>query len=185
MAALLQQVSLPLAAPSANRSGAMSPTEAAHVCASLGDFVEVVLDGGKCRRGLESTIVALRESGGWQLLRPGPITRAELSALLGEPHDVERGRIEAPGQLLNHYSPGKPLRLDATQAAADEFLIGFGNTPGDCTLSEEGDLAEAASRLYACLHLAAAAPQARIAVAPIPREGVGAAIRDRLERAAA
>lgn len=185
MRALLAEVGLPLAAPSANRSGAVSPTQAAHVLASLGDAVDLVLDGGACERGLESTIVALREDGSWQLLRPGPIAEAELSERLGKPHDVEQGRIEAPGQLLSHYSPGKPLRLDAESAETGEFLIGFGRLAGDCTLSERGDLAEAASRLYACLHLAASASQPRIAVAPIPAEGIGTAIRDRLARAAA
>jgi L-threonylcarbamoyladenylate synthase len=144
-----------------------------------------VLDGGTCERGLESTIAALREDGGWQLLRPGPITQAELSDMLGEPHDARANRIEAPGQLLSHYSPGKPVRLDAKSAEAGVFLIGFGDVVGDCTLSATGDLAEAASRLYACLHLAAAASQPRIAIAPVPCEGIGAAIRDRLERAAA
>jgi L-threonylcarbamoyladenylate synthase len=185
MRALLAEVGLPLAAPSANRSGAVSPTEAAHVRASLGDAVDLVLDGGTCERGLESTITALREDGGWQLLRPGPITQVELSDMLGEPHDATADRIEAPGQLLSHYSPGKPVRLDAKSAEAGEFLIGFGDVVGDCTLSATGDLAEAASRLYACLHLAAAASQPRIAIAPVPCQGIGAAIRDRLKRAAA
>jgi L-threonylcarbamoyladenylate synthase len=185
MRALLAETGLPLAAPSANRSGAVSPTEAAHVVASLGDAVDLVLDGGRCERGLESTIVALREGGGWQLLRPGPVDEAQISAILGRPQDVTSQKVEAPGQLASHYSPGKPIRLDAASPEADEFLIGFGDIPGDCTLSETGDLAEAASRLYACLHLAAAAPHRRIAVAPIPAEAIGAAIRDRLKRAAA
>ncbi|HSG34709.1 MAG TPA: Sua5 family C-terminal domain-containing protein, partial [Sphingomonadaceae bacterium] len=91
---------------------------------------------------------------------------------------------EAPGQLAAHYSPGKPIRLDSTDAREDEFLIGFGEVQGDCTLSASGDLAEAAARLYACMHEAADAPQERIAVAPIPAAGIGAAIRDRLARAA-
>jgi L-threonylcarbamoyladenylate synthase len=184
MRALLAETGLPLAAPSANRSGAVSPTEAAHVRASLGETVELVLDGGRCERGLESTIVALRKDGSWQLLRPGPVEEAEISAILGQRHDVASARIEAPGQLASHYSPGKPLRLDAASAEADEFMIGFGDVAGDCSLSERGDLAEAAARLYACLHLAADAPQPRIAVAPVPRDGIGAAIRDRLLRAA-
>jgi L-threonylcarbamoyladenylate synthase len=184
MRALLAETGLPLAAPSANRSGAVSPTEAAHVRASLGETVELVLDGGRCERGLESTIVALRKDGSWQLLRPGPVEEAQISAILGRRHDVASARIEAPGQLASHYSPGKPLRLDAASAQADEFMIGFGRVAGDCSLSERGDLAEAAARLYTCLHLAAGAPQPRIAVAPVPGEGIGAAIRDRLSRAA-
>lgn len=185
MRAVLAETGLPVAAPSANRSGAVSPTEAAHVVASLGDGTDLVLDGGHCERGLELTIVALREDGGWQLLRPGPVTEAEIASILGRPQDVTSQGIEAPGQLASHYSPGKPVRLDATGAEADEFLIGFGGIVGDCTLSAKGDLVEAASRLYACLHLAAAADRPRIAVAPIPREGIGLAIRDRLKRAAA
>jgi L-threonylcarbamoyladenylate synthase len=185
MQALLEETRLPLAAPSANRSGAVSPTSAQHVLASLDGRIDAVLDGGVCETGVESTIIALREGGSWQLLRPGPIPGAEIAALLGEPLDVSSAKIEAPGQLASHYSPGKPLRLDAPEAVEGEFLIGFGAVPGDCSLSERGDLAEAAARLYACLHLAAGAPQSRIAVAPIPGEGIGAAIRDRLGRAAA
>jgi len=185
MRALLAEAALPLAAPSANRSGGVSPSEAAHVVASLGGKVPLVIDGGPCEQGLESTIVALREDGSWQLLRPGPIEEARISAILGPPHDVTSRRIEAPGQLASHYAPGKPMRLDAERAEEGEFMIGFGAIAGDCSLSPGGDLAEAAARLYACLHRAAASPLARIAVAPIPAEGIGAAIRDRLRRAAA
>ena len=185
MRALLRESALPLAAPSANRSGGVSPTRADHVAASLGAAVDLILDGGACAAGIESTIVALRRSG-WQVLRPGPVTEAQLTELLGPPVDATAdSRIEAPGQLASHYAPGKPVRLDAAAAEVDEFLIGFGAIAGDATLSASGDLAEAAARLYECLHLAAAAPQARIAVAPIPAEGIGAAINDRLKRAAA
>lgn len=185
MRALLRESALPLAAPSANRSGGVSPTRADHVAASLGAAVDLILDGGACAAGIESTIVALRRSG-WQVLRPGPVTEAQLTELLGPPVDATADRrIEAPGQLASHYAPGKPVRLDAAAAEVDEFLIGFGAIAGDATLSASGDLAEAAARLYECLHLAAAAPQARIAVAPIPAEGIGAAINDRLKRAAA
>lgn len=185
MRAVLQQSGLPLAAPSANRSGGVSPTQAGHVAHSLGDAAGMVLDGGTCAQGLESTIVALRDDGSWQLLRPGPIDRESLSALLGEPVEVTAAKIEAPGQLASHYAPGKPVRLNAATAAADEFLIGFGAVSGDCTLSAVGDLAEAAARLYACLHAGAGARQPRIAVAGIPETGIGAAINDRLRRAAA
>ena len=185
MRAVLEASGLPLAAPSANRSGGVSPTEAAHVAASLGAAVPLVLDGGPCSAGLESTIVALRDNGSWQVLRPGPIEEARISAILGAPPAaVTSAAIEAPGQLASHYAPGKPLRLDAQEAGSDEFLIGFGEVAGDVSLSSTGDLAEAAARLYACLHLAAAAPQPRIAVASIPGQGVGAAIVDRLRRAA-
>jgi len=184
MRALLAELGLPLAAPSANRSGGVSPTEPAHVLSSLDGRIAGLLDGGRCATGLESTIVALRGDGSWQLLRPGPVARADIVEPLGEPHDVTSATIEAPGQLASHYSPGKPVRLDAGAAGPDEFMIGFGEVVGDCTLSADGDLAEAAARLYACLHLAAAASQPRIAVAPVPAEGIGAAIRDRLARAA-
>ncbi len=185
MRAVLRESGLPLAAPSANRSGGVSPTRAEHVAASLGAAVGLILDGGACAAGIESTIVALRDSG-WQVLRPGPVTEAQLATLLGPQLDATAdSHIEAPGQLASHYAPGKPVRLDAAAAEADEFLIGFGAVAGDATLSASGDLAEAAARLYECLHLAAAAPQPRIAVAPIPTEGIGATINDRLKRAAA
>ncbi|MCB5425361.1 threonylcarbamoyl-AMP synthase [Altererythrobacter sp. CC-YST694] len=185
MRALLIETGLPLAAPSANRSGGISPTEAGHVVASLGGRIDAVLDGGPCEQGLESTIVALRNDGTWQLLRPGPFEESRISDILGPSHDVTLAKIEAPGQLAQHYAPGKPVRLDAMQAAPDEFMIGFGDIAGDCTLSASGDLAEAAARLYACLHLGASASQPRIAIAPIPMDGIGTAIRDRLARAAA
>ncbi len=183
--AVLSQLDGPLAAPSANRSMEVSPTAPDHVAQSMGDGVAAILDGGACECGLESTIIALREGGGWSLLREGPLTREELSSVIGsEPVDAEKG-IEAPGQMVRHYSPGKPVRLDARAAAGDEFLIGFGDIAGDCSLSPSGDMAEAAARLYACLHEGAASPKGRIAVAPVPRKGIGAAINDRLKRAAA
>lgn len=185
MRGVLATLGLPLAAPSANRSGGISPTAPEHVAASLGAGVDAILDGGLCPRGVESTIVALRTDGSWQLLRPGPIPEEELARELGPAKSLENPGIEAPGQLARHYSPGKPVRLDAHEAAADEFLIGFGAVAGLCSLSETGDLALAAARLYACLHEAAASPKPRIAVAPIPAEGIGAAINDRLGRAAA
>ncbi|WP_347302820.1 L-threonylcarbamoyladenylate synthase [Croceibacterium sp. TMG7-5b_MA50] len=185
MRAVLRESSLPLAAPSANRSGGVSPTSAAHVAASLGDRVAAILDGGPCDQGVESTIIALRAEGHWQVLRHGPVTQDALAALLGPPVPVADQRIEAPGQLASHYSPGKPLRLDAVTARRDEYLIGFGPVAGAITLSASGDLAEAAANLYAALHAAAAAPQPRVAAAPIPAEGIGAAINDRLRRAAA
>jgi len=183
-AMLLQQLDLPLAAPSANRSGTLSPTCAEHVAASLGTAPAAILDGGASERGMESTIVALREDGSWQLLRPGPVTEAQLAELLGPPSPLRETRIEAPGQLARHYSPGKPVRLGALVPEGDEFMVGLGAIEGDCTLSPTGDLAEAAARLYACLHDAAASGRPRIAVAPVPQEGIGAAINDRLRRAA-
>lgn len=186
MQALLKTCGLPLAAPSANRSGGVSPTSAVHVAASLGDRVDVILDGGETERGIESTIVGLREDGTWALLRPGPITEAEIAAVLGAGSTTVRStQIEAPGQLASHYAPGKPVRLNAETAREGEFLVGFGAVSGQVSLSASGDLAEAAARLYACLHLGADAPETLIAVAPVPNEGIGAAINDRLRRAAA
>ena len=187
MQSLISATGLPLAAPSANRSGGVSPTCAEHVAASLGSKVELILDGGACQAGIESTIIALREGGDWQVLRPGPISVAELSAMLGSAPAADAGSsgIEAPGQLASHYAPGKPLRLGVTEAAADEFHIGFGAIAGDRCLSASGDLAEAAAQLYAALHEAAASPRLRIAAAPVPDEGMGRAINDRLRRAAA
>lgn len=178
LAALLDAVGYPLAAPSANRSGFVSPTSADHVLATLDGRIDLVLDGGACVRGLESTIVAVRGDGRIETLRAGPV------AVPGaEPIGTVAG-IEAPGQTLSHYAPGKPVRLEATVPKNGEYLIGFGSIAGDCSLSASGDLVEAASRLYACLHLGANAPQLRIAVAPIPDEGLGIAINDRLRRAA-
>lgn len=183
--ALLAATGLPLAAPSANISGGVSPTAAAHVAASLGGKVDLILDGGHCADGIESTIVALRENG-WQVLRPGPVTESRIEAVLGEPAlAADSGAIEAPGQLASHYSPGKPMRLNAREAGPDEFHIGFGAIAGDTCLSPAADLAEAAARLYAALHEAAASPKPHIAVAPIGDQDIGAAINDRLRRAAA
>jgi L-threonylcarbamoyladenylate synthase len=177
MQAVLGAAGLPLAAPSANRSGFVSPTTAEHVLATLDGRIDAVLDDGACPAGLESTIVAVRGDGRLDVLRPGPIV---LDA------DAEpSGAIEAPGQLASHYAPGKPLRLGADGARDGEFLIGFGAVGGHCMLSANGDLDEAAARLYACLHQAARSPHPRIAVAAIPDEGVGIAINDRLRRAAA
>jgi len=185
MQALLRETGLPLAAPSANRSGAVSPTCADHVATSLGDKVDLILDGGACAAGIESTIVALRGDGTWQVLRPGPIGETELAQVLGQPAVTTEAGIEAPGQLASHYAPGKPVRLNADAALPDEFLIGFGAIAGDMCLSASGDLAEAASRLYAALHAAAASARPRVAVASVPDKGMGRAINDRLRRAAA
>lgn len=182
--AMLAACPFPLAAPSANRSGGVSPTTAGHVATSLAGRIGLVLDGGATRAGIESTIVAVRDAG-WSLLRPGPVTADQIAALIGSPLAEPPRGIEAPGQLASHYAPGKPVRLNAREAAADEFLIGFGAVAGAVSLSPSGDLAEAASRLYDCLYQAAAAPQPRIAVAAVPEAGIGAAINDRLRRAAA
>lgn len=190
MQALLRASGLFLAAPSANRSGHISPTTAEHVVASLGDKVPLVLDAGPCSAGVESTIVAVRgdkehESKGYQILRPGPVTAEMLAELAGPPLAGDLAGIEAPGQLASHYAPAKPVRLNAQARLPGDWLIGFGAVAGDDNLSETGDLAEAASRLFAALHRADASDAATIAVAPIPMAGMGAAINDRLGRAAA
>ncbi len=191
MRALLQRVDFPLAAPSANRSGFISPTTAEHVLASLDGRIDLVLDAGATTAGVESTILAIGRDGGWRELRPGPVDSDALHrrycdrALPAAAEVAGDTPIEAPGQLASHYAPGKPVRLNATGAEADEFLIGFGEVRGECTLSLGGDVREAAARLYACLHEAALAPQPRIAVAPVPQHDVGRAINDRLRRAAA
>jgi L-threonylcarbamoyladenylate synthase len=176
MQALLRAVGRPLAAPSANASGSISPTRAGHVMKSLGGRISLIVDGGPTERGLESTIVAAT-GGPLRLLRPGPIeVDAELTS--GE-------RIEAPGQLASHYAPSKPVRLNAESAEADEFLIGFGAIAGDANLSSAGNLVEAASRLFDLLHEADASAKPRIAIAPVPNSGLSLAINDRLRRAAA
>jgi L-threonylcarbamoyladenylate synthase len=177
MQALLKACGKPLAAPSANASGSISPTRAEHVARSLSGRVPLILDAGPCAVGLESTIVAVGEDGRLRLLRPGPV---DLGLAV-----EEGGAIEAPGQLASHYAPSKPVRLNAGVAEADEWLIGFGVVLGDDCLSARGDLAEAASRLFDALHRADASDRARIAVAPVPSEGLGVAINDRLSRAAA
>jgi L-threonylcarbamoyladenylate synthase len=190
MRGLLKACDFPLAAPSANRSGFISPTSAAHVRQSLDGRIDLILDADElaCRAGLESTILAIREDGSWEELRPGPIDVDELARRhRGDLPTVGGGAraIEAPGQLASHYAPGKPVRLGATTAARDEFLIGFGGVEGACMLSASGSLAEAAANLYACLYTAAGSEKPRIAVAPIPETGIGVAINDRLRRAAA
>jgi L-threonylcarbamoyladenylate synthase len=181
---LLVATGRPLAAPSANASGSVSPTSAAHVLASLGGRIPLIVDGGATRLGLESTIVAV-EPGGVRLLRPGPVPLEDLVAVAGLAPSSGSARIEAPGQLASHYAPAKPLRLNADRAEAGEWLIGFGGIGGDDNLSPAGDLREAAASLFAALHRADGMPHARIAVAPMPDRGIGAAINDRLRRAAA
>ena len=176
MQAVLAAVGEPLAAPSANASGAISPTRAEHVLKSLGGRISLIIDSGPTERGIESTIVAAT-GGPLRLLRRGPI---EIAAQEGS-----GATIEAPGQMQSHYAPSKPLRLNTTEATDDEFLIGFGPVAGDESLSASGDLVAAAARLFDLLHQADSSPKARIAVAPVPEEGLGRAINDRLRRAAA
>ncbi|MEQ8309823.1 MAG: L-threonylcarbamoyladenylate synthase [Sphingopyxis sp.] len=184
MQALLVESGAPLAAPSANASGGVSPTKAQHVLASLDGRIALVIDDGPTRAGVESTIARVKD-GAVEILRPGPVTAAMLGEASGLPvTGVEGAEIVAPGMLASHYAPGKPVRLGATDFADDEFGIGFGGVGGDYDLSAAGDLTEAAARLFDALHAGAASVKARIAVAAIPAEGLGAAINDRLSRAA-
>lgn len=188
MEALLAECDFPLAAPSANRSNAISPTSAEHVLSTLDGRIDLVLDGGASEKGLESSILAIRHDGMWEELRPGPVDCDLLHQhFCGSPMLASAGgkKIEAPGQLAKHYSPGKPVRLNALDARSSEFMIGFGAVGGDVSLSPSGDLAEAAARLYAVLHQAAGSDKPHIAIAPVPIEGIGKAINDRLKRAGA
>jgi L-threonylcarbamoyladenylate synthase len=189
--ALLRLVGRPVAAPSANRSGQLSPTRAVHVAESLGDAVDVIVDGGPCRIGLESTVVGLtgREV---HLLRPGGVSTEDVERVvgrLGDPTD-DAGAPRSPGRLLSHYAPRLPLRLDATSVRPNEALLAFGpaSPPGAAlvrNLSLAGDLIEAAANLFQMLRELDRPELGAIAVAPIPGTGLGAAINDRLRRAAA
>jgi L-threonylcarbamoyladenylate synthase len=184
MQALLAASGAPLAAPSANASGRVSPTKASHVLASLGGRIALVIDDGPTSAGVESTIARVKD-GAVEVLRPGPVTAAMLAEASGLPVTERKGsEIIAPGMLASHYAPGKPMRLGARAFADDEYGIGFGAVRGDYDLSMAGDLTEAAARLFDALHAGAASAKPRIAVAAIPVEGLGAAINDRLARAA-
>jgi L-threonylcarbamoyladenylate synthase len=191
---LLRQVGRPVAAPSANRSGRVSPTDADHVLGDLDGRVDAVLDGGPARVGVESTIVACLGDGP-RLLRPGGVPREAIERVIGRElaSGDAGGRPLAPGMLASHYAPRARVRLNASEIRAGEAALLFG--PGvpegadravrTASLSEAGDLAEAASRLFSALRLLDASGAAVIAVAPIPETGLGEAINDRLRRAAA
>ena len=185
--AVLAAVGRPLAAPSANPSGRISPVTAGHVLSGLDGRIAAVLDAGPCAVGLESTIVGLAPL---RLLRAGGLPVEEIEAALGGPLAVASGKLEAPGMLASHYAPRGRLRLAVTAPAQGEVWIGFGpDAAGDpgLNLSPRGDLTEAAARLFHALHEAdaRAGPGGCIAVAPIPDDGPGCAINDRLSRAAA
>ena len=190
--ALINAAGRPLAAPSANRSGTISPTRAAHVTDSLGDKVDMILDGGPCPVGVESTIVKI-EGSAVTLLRPGGIARSDIERAVGKAILSVHGKIEAPGMMPSHYAPNAKMRLNATDQKDGEAFLGFGAVagtgPAALTLSEAGDMAEAAANLFAHLRaldrLAATHKVNTIAVAPVPMEGLGEAINDRLKRAAA
>jgi len=185
---LLRAFGGPLAAPSANPSGKVSPTRADHVLAGLSGRVAAVVDGGACAVGVESTILGL--DGPPALLRPGGVTVEALEAVLGAPLVAGGSEVRpnAPGQLASHYAPGAAVRLGVAAPAAGEVFVGFGACPGaELSLSEAGDLVEAAARLFHILRAAddLAGPGGRIGFAPVPEVGLGRAINDRLRRAAA
>ncbi len=181
--ALLARLGGPVAAPSANPSGKISATTAAHVQEGLGGKIAAVLDDGPCAVGVESTIVGLVETP--TLLRPGGVPGEEIEAVLGAALTrAAKGQITAPGQLTSHYAPAASVRLGATQAREGEVLLGFGDIAGALSLSPSADLIEAAANLFGHLRRLDATGQP-IAVAPIPETGLGAAINDRLRRAAA
>jgi L-threonylcarbamoyladenylate synthase len=187
---LLAAAKLPIAAPSANRSGRVSPTMASHVAAELGDIPAMVLDGGPCPHGIESTVVGVA-GGAPILLRLGAVPREAIEAVLGQavPLAERDSAIASPGQLERHYAPATPLRLEATDAREGEALLAFGpNAPHGAivsiNLSASGDLEEAAANLFASLRRLDECGVNAIAVMPIPDRGLGEAINDRLRRAA-
>jgi L-threonylcarbamoyladenylate synthase len=186
---LLRLAAIPVCAPSANTSGKVSPTRAAHVAGDLGGAIDMILDGGPCAAGLESTIIGLAD-GTPRLLRSGAVPRSEIESVLGTPladPQVVPHSPNAPGQLASHYAPRAKLRLNATAVEAGERLLGFGpDAPADAlNLSPAGDLREAAANLFAALRELDATGTETIAVMPVPHTGLGEAINDRLARAAA
>jgi L-threonylcarbamoyladenylate synthase len=185
--ALLRAVARPIVAPSANPSGRVSPTTAEHVRQGLGEKVAIVLDGGRCKVGVESTVVSFLGERP-TILRPGGIARGDIEAVIGRPAGVEAAaaRPHGPGQLASHYAPHAELRLDAERPRNGEVYLGFGARDfGPYSLSRNGDVMEAAANLFRLLHDIDATGATKIAVAPIPHHGLGDAINDRLMRAAA
>lgn len=186
--ALIHQSGVPIAAPSANRSQTISPTTADAVYDSLGDKVDMILDGGACAVGVESTILDLTTPQA-VLLRAGGVTKEELEQALNETVQISDGnpnRPTSPGQLLKHYAPAKTLRINATSREPGELFIGFGAGYewADLNLSPTGDLREAAANLFAYMRQADKDTRfSRMAMAPIPQRGVGLAINDRIRRA--
>jgi L-threonylcarbamoyladenylate synthase len=185
--ALLEAFGGPVSAPSANPSGKLSPTRAEDVERELGDKVALVLDGGECEKGIESSIVAVLPKEPPRLLRPGAISRAQLETVVGELAATGSATITAPGQLRSHYAPRAAVRLHARSVRAGEVLLGVGAAAEGATLnlSPTGDTIEAAANLYRMLRELDASAAHTIAVSPIPDTGLGEAINDRLRRAAA
>ena len=187
--ALIRASGTPIAAPSANRSQTISPTTAQHVADSLRDNVDIILDGGACKIGVESTIIDLTTHE-TVILRAGGIAKENLESFLGEKVLLSHGNPElptSPGQMLKHYAPKLSTRINVvpSERQADEFYIGFGGMDCDLNLSLKGDTTEAAANLFAYMHLAEAqTTYPKIAIAPIPDDGLGLAINDRIRRAA-
>jgi len=175
----------PIAAPSANPSGRVSPTTAQHVVSGLDGKIDAVIDGGACPVGVESTIVSC--VGAPTLLRAGGVPLEAIEGCLGQPllQSLDADTPTAPGQLASHYAPRGTVRLNADRPEHDETYLGFGPMKADLSLSLSGDLLEAAANLFDCLHKLDAMGATKIAVAPIPDRGLGRAINDRLRRAAA
>ena len=182
---LLKAVAQPVVAPSANPSGRISPTTAQHVRDGLGDKVSMILDGGPCAVGVESTVISFLD-GKATLLRPGGLAREVIELALGfRLSQATSGVMHSPGQMESHYAPHAMMRLNAASAVNGEAYLGFGKFAGTHNLSLSGDLVEAAANLFCMLHELDATEPERIAVAPIPMIGLGEAINDRLKRAAA
>jgi L-threonylcarbamoyladenylate synthase len=189
---ILRAAGVPVAAPSANRSGRVSPTRAEHVAADMADQDVLIVDGGSALLGVESTVVAV-QAGKVIMLRPGGVTAEDIARVTGQP--IERSlhaqaKPLSPGQLASHYAPRADVRLEATNIAAGEALLAFGadvpeHDGPSVNLSVRGDLKEAAANFFAALRTLDASGAATIAVMPIPRTELGEAINDRLQRAAA
>lgn len=187
--ALLTVSGLPIAAPSANRAGSVSPTTAAHVTRDLYGRVDLILDAGPCPLGIESTVIGF-DDGRPVLLRPGAIARAAIEDIAGRLGEPTKDGVQAPGMLASHYAPRARLRLDVHEVRKGEALLAFGpNVPNSsnpiCNLSPRGDLAEAAANLFAMLRQLDQSGVTTIAVMRVPDQGLGEAINDRLRRAAA
>lgn len=183
---LIRASGVPIVAPSANKYQSISPTTAMHVAEGLGNAVDMILDGGACKVGVESTIIDLTGKD-VVMLRAGGTAKEDIEDFLNERVLIGEGNPDlptAPGQLLRHYAPKNILRINAEKPDKDEYFIGFGNIDGDLNLSKSGNLTEAAANLFAFLHLAdEKASCGKIAVAPIPLSGLGLAINDRIKRA--
>ena len=180
---LIEALGRPIVAPSANRSGRPSPTTFADAVEETGAAAAAALDGGPCTIGLESTVVALLDQP--RLLRPGAVTRAEIEAAIGRLAEAEADAKRSPGRLTRHYAPNAPMRLDVEIPGPGEAWLSFGPAgAGPWNLSPTGDLREAAANLFAYLRAADRTAPTAVAVAPIPQDGLGEAINDRLRRAA-